>query len=89
MGRTIAISNQKGGCGKTATAVNLAAGLARQGKRVLVIDADPQSSLTVSLGTTEPEKLEHSLATIVSDVINETDYDNAKHEISGNNEQNP
>lgn len=50
MTRTIAICNQKGGVGKTTTTLNLGVGLARQGKKVLLVDADPQSDLTSSLG---------------------------------------
>ena len=49
-GTIIALSNQKGGVGKTTTCANLGIGLAMEGKKVLVVDADPQSSLSISLG---------------------------------------
>ena len=67
----IAITNQKGGVGKTTTTVNLGVGLARAGHRVLLIDADPQGSLTVSLGIRNPDALEVSLATVMGAVIDD------------------
>ena len=71
----VVVANRKGGCGKTQTSVNLAAGLACNGKRVLCIDADSQGSLSVSLGVKEPDKLETTLTTAMTHIINEQDYD--------------
>ena len=66
-----AICNQQGGVGKTATTVNLGIGLAREGKRVLLADIDPQGSLTASLGYQNPDQMENTLAEILGRIISE------------------
>lgn len=69
--QTIAIVNQKGGVGKSTTAVNLGAGLTRQGKRVLLIDADSQANLTEMLGWQQPDELSPTLATMLERIISD------------------
>ena len=66
-----AFCNQKGGVGKTVTAVNLGIGLAREGKRVLLADIDPQGSLTASLGYQRPDQMENTMAEILGRVISD------------------
>lgn len=67
--RTIAVANQKGGTGKTTTALSLGMALARMGKRVLLVDTDPQGDLTKSLGWKDPDALEVTLANHLGAVI--------------------
>jgi chromosome partitioning protein len=75
MGKTIFIGARKGGVGKTTTTASLGVGLARKGKKTLLIDADSQHSLSVSLGVREPDKLPFTLATAMSHIISETDFE--------------
>ena len=67
----IAVVNQKGGTAKTTTVENLGIGLAREGKKVLLVDTDPQGSLTISLGYPRPDELDITLFDLLNKTINE------------------
>ncbi len=75
MSKVIALANKKGGTGKTTTAVNLGIGLARQGKKVLLIDSDAQGNLTDSLGYQKPDNLPFSLASVLTKIMTEEPHE--------------
>ena len=75
MSKVIICANQKGGVAKSTSVVNIGIGLARLGKKVLVIDNDPQGSLTEALGYPQPDKIEITLASIMEWVLNEEEFD--------------
>ena len=75
MGKTVAICNQKGGVGKTTTTISLGVALARQGKRVLLVDADPQADLTTSLGWYNSDDMTVTLSSMLEGLIHDKEPD--------------
>ena len=75
MAKVIAIANNKGGTGKTTTCASLGVGLANRGKKVLLIDADAQGSLSASMGIGTPDELDITLASIMGAIISDEQYD--------------
>ena len=67
--KVIAVANCKGGTGKSTTAINLGVGLADKGYRVLLVDNDPQGSMSLGLGIDNPDMLDYSLAPALVDMI--------------------
>ena len=75
MSKVIAVANQKGGVAKTTTACSIGVGLSNKDRRVLLIDNDPQASLTEAMGFQNPDELEITLASVMEKVVNEESFD--------------
>ncbi|MBU5310968.1 AAA family ATPase [Tissierella carlieri] len=74
--KVIAIGNQKDSIGKTTTCGNIGIGLAQEGKKVLLVDCDPQGSLSISLGYSQSDTLPTTIATLMGKVITDTPIEN-------------
>ena len=74
MCKVYAMASQKGGVAKSTSAINFGVGLARMGKKVLLVDVDAQGSLTASMGYQQPDSIENTLASIMEMEVNDIEY---------------